>query len=161
VQPATWFSYQDWILTSPSTALQCRWGGWYVTGNIEKLDVILNSGPYLTSYRDIVALLVIEYQVEIQNLITRVNYDTRTTLHNNPELLSERVPASVIVAESARQQVRDISEPFVEAMLMVNEVLLTDTITSGSSSEQFLHLSSDVRNVILAILIETKPEFNR
>lgn len=247
-------SHEGWILTDTSTPLQSRWGGWYVTGkhgnqvhlgniavnnpadlyqlenlrigNLEKLDDLLNTGTYLTSYSDIVALLVIEHQVEVQNLITRVNYDISTALHNNPELSGDDVSAKVIVPEPIRQLVRDITEPLVQAMLMVNETPLTDTIKGGSGfgewfeqqgptdsqgrslrafdlqtrlfryplsyliysnafdnlpwlarqqvyqrlgeilrgtdkSEQFVHLTSDVRNVILDILTETKPEFTR
>ncbi len=101
-------SHEGWILTSEQTPLRNRWGGWYVTGshgdqvhlgnlivrdvaalqnldslrvgNITGLDAFLDTSPYPARYSDIVALLVIEHQVALQNLITRVNYDTRTAL---------------------------------------------------------------------------------
>ncbi len=101
-------AHEGWILTSEQTPLRNRWGGWYVTGshgdqvhlgnlivrdvaalqnldslrvgNITDLDGFLDTSPYPARYSDIVALLVIEHQVAIQNLITRVNYDTRTAL---------------------------------------------------------------------------------
>ena len=101
-------SHEGWILTSEQTPLRNRWGGWYVTGrhgdqihlgnlivrdvatlqnldslrvgNITDLDGFLDTSPYPARYSDIVALLVIEHQVALQNLITRVNYDTRTAL---------------------------------------------------------------------------------
>ena len=101
-------SHEGWILTSEQTPLRNRWGGWYVTGrhgdqvhlgnlivrdvaalqnldslrvgNITDLDAFLDTSPYPARYSDIVALLAIEHQVALQNLITRVNYDTRTAL---------------------------------------------------------------------------------
>ena len=106
-------SHEGWILTSEQTPLRNRWGGWYVTGshgdqvhlgnlivrdvaalqnldslrvgNITDLDGFLDTSPYPARYSDIVALLVIEHQVAIQNLITRVNYDTRTALEATDE----------------------------------------------------------------------------
>jgi len=158
-------SHEGWILTSPSTPLQSRWGGWYVTGkhgkqihlgniavnnpadlyqldslrigNIETLNTLMDSSPYLTGFSDIVALMIIEHQVHIQNLITRVNYDVRAALHNNPELLSTTIPANTVVPAPVSQLVRDISEPLVQAMLMVNEVVLTDTITGSSGFSEW------------------------
>lgn len=101
-------SHEGWILTSERTPLRSRWGGWYVTGshgdqvhlgnlivrdvaalqdldslrigNLADLDGFVDTSAYPARYSDIVALLVIEHQVALQNLITRVNYDTRTAL---------------------------------------------------------------------------------
>ena len=101
-------SHEGWILTSERTPLRNRWGGWYVTGqhgdqvhlgnlivrdiaalqdldslrvgNLASLDGLVDTSPYPARHSDIVALLVIEHQVAIQNLITRVNYDTRMAL---------------------------------------------------------------------------------
>ncbi len=153
-------SHEGWILTDPETPLKFRWGGWYVTGkhgdqvhlgnivvndpselqqldslrkgNIDKLDALINTRPYLTGYSDIVALMVIEHQVYIQNLITRVNYDLRTALHDYPEFLNASVQGNTDIPESVSRQVRDISEPLIMAMLMVNETALTDPIAGGA-----------------------------
>src|SRR5690606_29196510 len=71
-----------------------------------------------------VALLVIEHQIHIQNLITRVNYDVRTLLDNHGG--EGRLP------DPELSVVDSIIEPLVSAMFMVNEAVLTDKI-SGST----------------------------
>ena len=153
-------SHEGWILTSPSTPLQSRWGGWYVTGrhgkqvhlgnivvtdpadlyqldslrkgNIDNLEALIDTDPYLTRYSDIVALLVIEHQVEVQNLITRVNYDLRTALADHPELLSAPGLHILSVAAPIRQLVENMAEPLVRAMMMVDEQPLTNTVSGES-----------------------------
>lgn len=153
-------SHEGWILTDPATPLKFRWGGWYVTGkhgnqvhlgniivndpadlnqlenlrkgNLDNLDGMIKPGVYLSNHSDIVALMVIEHQVFIQNLITRVGYDIRTALNNNPELLIETTDNRVIPSEPINKLIRDISEPLVRAMLMTDDVPLEDTITGSS-----------------------------
>jgi len=148
-------SHEGWILTDTSTPLESRWGGWYVTGkhgkqvhlgniavndpadlfqleslrigNVTSLDTLLNTDPYPARTSDIVALMVIEHQVEVQNLITRVNYDIRSALDGNPELLAAGQDINKI-PEAVARLINDISAPLVGAMLMVDEVPLTDTL---------------------------------
>ena len=104
-------SHESHIMTTSRTPLKNRWGGWFVTGshgdqlhlgnvlvesaadlqaeNLAKTGNILNvssltdTEPYITPYSDIVALLLIEHQIEVQNLITRVNYYAREALEND------------------------------------------------------------------------------
>jgi hypothetical protein len=150
-------SHEGWIVTNQTTPLKFRWGGWYVTGNhgeqvhlgnivikkteelqylddirqgnLANLDGIIPGGKYPVNYSDIVALMVIEHQVHIQNLITRVNYDIRTLQSNRENgLLSE---ADVTVINNS-------IESLLSAMFMANEAVLTDKITGSTSfAEQF------------------------
>ena len=88
--------------TSHESPLNELWGGWYVTGklsgqahmgnvltrtderNVRKnakaaADVLdlasrLNLKPYLSPHSDVVALLVLEHQIKMHNLITVANY---------------------------------------------------------------------------------------
>ena len=102
-------SHEGWILVTDRTPLKSRWGGWYVTGqstaakshlgnmlirdfkdfdrleelrvgNLDTLDALFDTKPYLTNKSDIVALLMLEHQVNAQNELTRVNYDVRTAI---------------------------------------------------------------------------------
>ncbi len=143
-------SHEGWILTSERTPLRNRWGGWYVTGqhgdqvhlgnlivrdiaalqdleslrvgNITDLDGLLDMSPYPGRHSDIVALLVIEHQVAMQNLITRVNYDTRTALE----------------AGDGPDGLGDLAEPLVRAMLFADAVELGGAIEGTSGfAEQF------------------------
>lgn len=95
-------------ITDTTTPLERRWGGWYVTGthgdqrtlgnlvirdpsvlrepelagigNQMNLAGIVALDKYLRPTSDIVALLVLEHQVEVQNRLTRLNYDSRMRL---------------------------------------------------------------------------------
>ena len=112
-------SHEGWILISDRTPLKSRWGGWYVTGqhgdqvhlgnmviktlydfdrleelrvgNIDTLDGLFDVQPYLTNKSDIVALLVLQHQADVQNLITRVSYDARTAEDKREEPLDETI----------------------------------------------------------------------
>ena len=137
-------THEGWILVTDRTPLKSRWGGWYVTGqhgaqvhlgnvvirsladferleelrigNIETLDHLFDTTAYLTNKSDVVALMVLEHQTNVQNLITRVSYDVQTELAadggNTPGSATlERISASV--------------EPLVQALLFVDAITLT------------------------------------
>jgi hypothetical protein len=84
--------------------LHQRWGGWYVTGthgdqkhmgnsyledkedakldtsaggNLTDLKRMFDTGAYLSPHSDIVALMVLEHQTRMTNLITRAGYEAR------------------------------------------------------------------------------------
>jgi hypothetical protein len=110
-------SHEGWILISDRTPLKSRWGGWYVTGqhgdqvhlgnmviktlydfdrleelrvgNLATLDGLFDLKPYLTDKSDIVALLVLQHQADVQNLITRFHYDVRTAPDKRVEPIEE------------------------------------------------------------------------
>ena len=112
-------SHEGWILISDRTPLKSRWGGWYVTGqhgsevhlgnmviktladfdrleelrvgNVNTLDGLVDTTPYLTNTSDIVALLVLQHQADVQNLLTRVSYDARSAPEQREEPLEETV----------------------------------------------------------------------
>ncbi len=94
--------------TAYETPIAERWGGWYVTGqdggalhlgniqppaantpvaldkvrrgSLASLDSLLDTSPYLRNTSDIVALLVLEHQVTVHNLIIRANFKSRMLL---------------------------------------------------------------------------------
>lgn len=140
-------SHEAWILTSQATPLRSRWGGWYVTGrhgeqthlgnivvgrvedlqdlealrvgNVDELSGLIDTSAYLTPLSDIVALMVLEHQVEVQNEISRLKFETVG------RLAEER-------GDVDAAQLADLVEPLVRAMLMVDEVRLTGEIVGGS-----------------------------
>jgi len=87
------------------TPWEKRWGGWYVTGihgsmthmgnvfgteqnkarrenpelgsNVTSLELYFDTKQYISEHSDIVALMVLEHQTNMQNLIARYNYETR------------------------------------------------------------------------------------
>lgn len=75
-------------LTDHRSPLSQRWGGWYVTGAEDSVRHMGKArgpkgGQYPTASSDITALLVLNHQVRMHNLITRVGYEARL---NRPEL---------------------------------------------------------------------------
>jgi hypothetical protein len=150
-------SHEGWTLTTDQTPLSRRWGGWYVTGthgdqrhagnivvgasaepapsreasngNRTDLSGLLDTDPYLTGHSDIVALMVLEHQIHVQNLLTRVNWEVRTLL-GTPD-------SSASVELDLEAEIAVITEPLVRAMLFVNEATLSGTIsgTSGFRSD--------------------------
>jgi hypothetical protein len=161
-------SHEGWILVTDKTPLKSRWGGWYVTGhsgkqvhlgnmlirhlddfqrledlrvgNIDKLDALFDTKPYLTNESDIVALLVLEHQVNAQNAIARVSWDVRTAIDADPgraKAAGYDQDASTLSAATL-EIVRNAVEPLVATMLFVDETVLTDEISGNPKFvEQF------------------------
>jgi hypothetical protein len=149
-------THEGWFLVDDRMPLRFRWGGWYVTGthgnqthmgnwiirdpardladidltrtgNVTELSTLIDTTPYPDKHSDIVALLVLDHQVGIQNLITRVHYDAVTLLEGEgPASLDDLTP-------EVRLKLEALAEPLVEALLMVDAVSLTDRVqgTSG------------------------------
>ena len=139
--------HEGWFITTDQSPIESRWGGWYVTGthgnqvhmgnltaqdgedaaqldlsagaNVTELGELIDTGPYLGKNSDIVALMVMEHQVHVQNVITRVNYDTRTALHNAE--VNDAEPGRA----AAAKEIEGLVEPLVRAMLLVGEAPLS------------------------------------
>jgi len=98
--------------TDQRSPLAERWGGWYVTGSIgdeshlgnlplpdprmqelpasvnRRLDSLsdrFDTTAYLSPFSDVVALLVFDHQVGMQNLLTRLGWEARILAHEGRE----------------------------------------------------------------------------
>jgi hypothetical protein len=92
---------------------------------------LLDTTPYLTNRSDIVALLVLEHQVRVQNEIVRASYDVRTALAANG--LDETADPAVLAELGV-----DL-EPLVEALFLVGEAPLAGRIEGTSGfAERFV-----------------------
>ncbi len=148
-------SHEGWILTDQKTPIKFRWGGWYVTGqhgnqvhlgnivvsraeelqdlenirvnNINRLQSEFNTDIYLTPYSDIDALMVLEHQVQIQNMITQVNYDVRNLLVRE---YSSAMNSGI--TPELKTGISEMAEPLVAAMFMTKEADITDTMRGNS-----------------------------
>lgn len=126
-----------------------RWGGWYVTGTMEDasdmgnamvtdedhpdsmitpqtLDVSslrakFDTNVYLSPYSDIVALLVFDHQMHMDNLITRVGWEVRCALY-------DKTPSREFTT-----LLRDSAAEFVDYLLFIDEAPLPGAVhgTSG------------------------------
>ncbi len=102
-------SHGSAFITDDRISLEERWGGWYVTGttgstvhlgnnpeltdplnpgrasktgtqNLTSLDGFFNTSRYLAPTSDIVALMTLEHQTRMTNLMTRIGWDARIAL---------------------------------------------------------------------------------
>jgi hypothetical protein len=148
--------------TSP---FEHRWGGWYVTGtsgkqkhmgnlivrgrrrpedvdntpnlNVTDLTKYFKPDGYPSPHSDIVALMVLEHQTEMHNLLARANLQTRMALYEAAELNKALGRPSDYRSDSTTSRIKSAGEPLVKYLLFSGEAELTDTIkgTSGFAEE--------------------------
>lgn len=79
------------FVTDDRTPIEDRWGGWYISGDLGGQkhkgipigvsgDLPFNAEAYLSPISDIVALLTLEHQTRMTNLIIRIGWDTRIAM---------------------------------------------------------------------------------
>lgn len=148
------------------TPIDQRWGGWYVTGkqgadahfgnlplredqggdqlrklmperaNRATLEGYFDTSAYFTDKSDIAALLVLEHQAYVQNLITRANYKIRTFVSRGQGGADTATWAG-LSAES-QTQIRPIVESVLRGMFLADAVPLTTRIEGNSGfAERF------------------------
>jgi hypothetical protein len=148
--------------TSP---LENRWGGWYVSGtsgkqkhmgnlivrgrnrpedvdnakerNATDLRKYFKTDRYLSPHSDIVALMVLEHQAEMHNLLTRASFQTRMALRDEVELNKALGRPADYRSESTTSRIKSAGEPLVKYLLFSGETKLTDAVkgTSGFAEE--------------------------
>ncbi len=150
------------FFTDHRSPLEERWGGWYVTGthgtarhmgnqmaadqegsldpeagaNVTDLNRLLNPNAHLTPHSDLVALMVLEHQVRITNLMTRVGWETRLALADHASLVRLGEPAGQFSA-SIRRRIERPAEVLVRSLLMLDEHALSAPVkgTSGFAEQ--------------------------
>jgi hypothetical protein len=138
-------------ITDTSTPIDRRWGGWYVTGthgsmqhrgnliitdpsmlshldltatgNIEDLSTFVDLTPYPRATSDIVALLVLQHQVELQNVLTRLNFESRTQLADKGELDAATLDT--------------LTQPVLDSLFMANEAPLSAEVKGTSGFREY------------------------
>ncbi len=148
--------------TSP---LENRWGGWYVTGtsgkqkhlgnlivrgrrrpedvdntpnlNCTDLGKYFKTELYPSPHSDIVALMVLEHQSEMHNLLARASFQTRIALYEAVELNKALGRPLDYRSESTTSRIKSAGEPLVKYLFFSGEARLTDPIkgTSGFAEE--------------------------
>jgi len=125
------------VVSDQRTPLTERWGGWYVSGRsnrfrhlgnrigqgwLESLYDQFHTSGYPTEYSDIVALMVLEHQTQMSNVISRLNLETRS--------------ADGLAAPS-----RETVSSLVDYLLFVDEAPLPSRIIGTSGfTEKFANL---------------------
>jgi len=117
-------SYATGFVSDQRSPLGQRWGGWYVTGSVgtvkhkgkavASLATQFDAHGYLSSHSDIVALMMLEHQTRMINLITRTGWEAR-------------------LPGDTDARVREAARDLVDYLLFVDEVAFPGRVrgTSG------------------------------
>lgn len=143
-----------------------RWGGWYVTGthgdmrhmgnsllekrqdartldrevgaNVTELDDLVETDPYLTPHSDIVALMVLEHQTQMQNYLTRANFECRSASHYDGIMNAALDRPADYVSDSTKRRIIAAGDKLLRYLLFVDEFPLTSPVAGTSSfAEEF------------------------
>jgi hypothetical protein len=107
----------DFFLTTDRSALDERWGGWYVTGTLGNIKHMGRQLPgtmsrYLSSHSDVVALMLLTHQADVHNRIGELGQAARTLTGT---------PLDAFV------------DPLVRSLLFSGAAPLTSTVRGSSS----------------------------
>ena len=135
------------FLTDHRTLLEDRWGGWYVTGtlgaqrhmgnaipsalqpdaidprdfqSLTSLDEKFDTSAYLSPTSDVVALMTLEHQTRMTNLITRIGWEFRIAREDRK-------------LEASRGQLDSAVEEMVTYMLFADEAPIREPIEGVST----------------------------
>lgn len=152
-------AYATGFTSDHRARIEDRWGGWYVTGrhepfvhmgNVEVTDVddpqatigvprpelpslagLFDATGYLAPHSDMAALMVLEHQAHMTNLITQVGWEARRILYREA---AGGAPAGDGAAELLQESIIYL----VDYLLFVDEAPLARPIRgSGSFAEAF------------------------
>jgi len=148
-------SHGSAFITDGRTDFDERWGGWYVTGtagsmvhlgnnpeltdplnpglaskngtqNVTSLDDRFNTARYLAPTSDIVALMTLEHQTRMNNLMTRIGWDARIALREGKGKLDA----------AARERIDGEIEEMLGYMLFVDEAPIKSPVKGVSTFTQ-------------------------
>ena len=123
------------FVTDDRTPLENRWGGWYVSGSLtdkhrgipigpdpigQSSDTKFDTSKYLSPTSDVVALLTLEHQTRMTNLIVRIGWDTRIAMAEGK-------------LEEARPKLDAAIDDMVGYMLFVDEAPMQGPIKGVST----------------------------
>ena len=137
------------MITDDRSNIEKRWGGWYVTGNTGSMHHMGNAvahdrsqpellevrgtqnltslagkfdlSRYLAPTSDVVALMTLEHQTRMTNLMTRIGWDARMAMHDGK------------LDSAAQAKINDEVDEMVTYMLFADEAKLWDPIVGVST----------------------------
>jgi hypothetical protein len=139
-----------------------RWGGWYVTGthgamrhmgnvastsklepenldrergaNVTDLSDFVNTSPYLEPTSDLVALMVLEHQTQMHNLITRANYEARHAAHYDGIMNAAfKDRPTDYVSDTTKRRIASAGDKLIDYLLFKEEFQLTSPVKGVST----------------------------
>jgi hypothetical protein len=147
-------------LNKDSSPWDQRWGGWYVTGtygsqrhmgnaylpdpdesedldveataNLTDLSSLINTTPYLTPHSDIVALMVLQHQATMHNVLTAANHSGRLTERDALVMNQALDRPADYMSDSTMRRYASAAEKVVHGLLFCDEAGLTDPVAGTS-----------------------------
>ncbi|MBL8174364.1 MAG: hypothetical protein JNK48_06835 [Bryobacterales bacterium] len=152
------------FITDHRSPMKERWGGWYVSGkhgsqyhlgnalirdrdhpdqlekegtqNLTSLAAKFDTGAYLAPHSDIVALLVLEHQTHMTNLITRVGWEARMAMHYQAGINKAFNQPDATMSESTNRRIDSAVDEMVQYMLFVDEDPIVEPVTGVSTYQK-------------------------
>jgi hypothetical protein len=149
------YSYASGAFSDHRSSFTERWGGWYVTGKtgalshlgndtdlakknrrpsaahkLDSLSGLFDARGFLTPHSDVVALMTLEHQATMTNLITRTGWEARVSAQ--PRAVAPAAPG----ARPAVDRVRDAAVELVDYLLFVDEAPLVAPVAGSSQFAQ-------------------------
>lgn len=167
---------QGSTVVNTTTPFSDRWGGWYVTGkhgdllhrgnvtatenpdntcdmpiekgaNVTDLTGFFDTSPYPRKKSDIVALMVLEHQTSVQNVLTKANQTSMRAMLMQTSLQKELgEPVQHEPIGTARRIIDHMAEDVVEALLFKDEAALPDGGIEGEEDFQTAFTAKALRS---------------
>jgi len=146
------------------STIESRWGGWYVTGthkphvhmgnllaedekypeksdlsqgaNITDLSKFFDARGYPSGHSDIVALMTLEHQTRLHNLLTLANYEARTALRYQQVLNEMTKDSPGRMLDSTKRRFNSATQAVLKYMLFVEEAPIKGEIKGTSTFAQ-------------------------
>jgi hypothetical protein len=158
--------------TDHRSPIEERWGGWYVTGktvgkhmgnqvavdrdkpeSLKEITARFDAGRYLTPNSDVVALMVLEHQTQMTNLITRVNFEVRHALHHQKTMNGIFGDPASTRSDSTRRRIREAAAELVDYLLFVEEAPLREAVRGSSGFAELFAKKGPLREFDLNTLV--------
>lgn len=149
------------FLNDDTSPFEERWGGWYVTGthgsmrhmgniildkdaeaedldrqagaNVTNLLDLVNTQPYLSQHSDIVALMVLQHQTTMHNILTAANHAGQLTARDAVIMNKALGRPADFESDSTDRRYTSAAEKVVRGLLFCNEWMLTDRVCGSTS----------------------------
>jgi hypothetical protein len=111
--------------------------------NITDLTSFFDTSPYKRKMSDIVALMVLEHQTSVQNVLTKANHTSMRAMHMQTSLQKELgEPVQTEPIGTARRIIDHMAEDVIEALLFKDEAALPEGGIEGVEDFQIAFSAS-------------------
>jgi hypothetical protein len=109
--------------------------------NTTDLKPFFDTGGYLTPHSDVVALMMLEHQTRMRNLLIRVGWETRLAVAQQDVMNKALGDAPGTLGDSANRRINNAVEELVRYMLFADETPLKSEIRGTSKfTEEYAQL---------------------